>query len=391
MRSVIEIKMDEVGYETYSSLEEAVKAFQHNIALENAVLDLDIGLLLESDVEPFSNYAMESITEIANNMKDSFLVSFIPWSKKFINVYFKMILDHLKKSTEMEPSLKKHLATAKSKLLELNKLENSVNSYNGKHGYKFQLVIPNIMKKLVWIQLSIQSIKVIGRMFHDTNSKYYGEKDPVKITETILKTINELLGTLYEVSKYEDDEKNFTHTLNALKRVNYDVTKLFGHGEIRQNDSTKDVTLEEYKSVAKKLENDMISSSESTKELSLKDAWVQCREEMILFIKLVENNQWNVVKFIKGAETTRRNLILSLSDKMSKDSSVNKDQMTILFNKLTSLGTVMTHTNNNISKLYSSLSGDINKMFTAVTAFQNSVIKNTNNSNTESNNSKDEK
>lgn len=355
---MMRIKIDECGYETYESIHDAINSFQHNIALENARLDLDIALLLDADVSPFSNYGMESIKEVSESMKNSVTHSFIPLTKRFINQYFASILKYLNNGTNIQNVLSKSLNDAKNILKSLNEVESFVKSNDAS---KLVITVYStytvVAKGLLWIQLNIQSLITLGKMFHDASSDGYKNASPVQVSERIAETIEKLVKTLYEISKYEDDQKNFKHTLKALHNVNYDVSKLFGYGEISSSNDSKENTSDKinYADVIQKLKRNMVITDEIPKDqMFAPEAWDIIRNELMMFIRLVESNKWNFNKYVKGAETTRRRLLEHINSSIEKDNKISKEESAKAIEQILSLGKTLNgiHTDtNNIFKM----------------------------------------
>lgn len=332
---MIEIKMDEAGYETYYSLDEAVKAFSHNIALENATLDLDIGLILESDVDPFSNYGMEAIGERVKEMASKAKSNFVLYAKKLINLLFGWLIKFFQGVVNIKKSMSANYAKAKKYVEALNKYESQARQSSNK-----TVEITNagniVVYGLTVIQLINTSVVALTEGVKDSTNVVdeKGNKSASTIGNDVAKNITEILSGLYasigqvsdNVSNLEKDIKGVNYVIsdlvkkyignsnNYIANTNYDKMKAksktgdgTGLSEAQVKESIAEGEDERKSQFKKKIEQAQkyITKPERA-EMKCPQAWEYLRTQLTMFMGIAKANKWDVEKNIKSCENARR-------------------------------------------------------------------------------------
>lgn len=388
---MIEIKMDEAGYEVYYSLDEAVKAFTHNIALENATLDLDIGLLLESDVDPFSNYGMEAISDRVKEMASKAKSNFVLYAKKLINLLFGWLIKFFKGVVDVKKSMSENYNKAKKYIEALNKYESQARQSNEK-----TIEITNsgniVVYGLTTIQLIIRCMDHIG-----VGMKEMASVDPkttsnygvgLQIMGGMIKSLNTMYSAIdqLEVSDMANMERQ-------IRSYNFDITKMFENfkdnsGQHRTNkenqkfadkvkadqkvkqdtrDNAKSEVAGEMKSnfKARMEQAQKFMSTPEREEMSCDKAWDYLKNQLTLFIGISKANKWDVEKYVKGAENARRKLTKIL-DSMNV-SAQNEDSIKSALSEIVEVGNMLAQLQKSSGTIVKTVSSALNMMMTDVT------------------------
>lgn len=335
--------MDDCGYETYSSFDEAVKTFNHNIALENAVLDLDIGLILESNVDPFSNYAMESITEKVKTLNDKVKSNFIPYAKKLVNLYFGWIMNFIKRESEVSKFISKGYNDAQSALTELNKFESVVPNID--KDYKISIsdyLQRKLIKGLIFMQLAINSIQYLEKHLGELKNSKDIANDPVKMMNGLSKIVKSLYEIVYSLPEGNERDAELE---KLLVSNNYVIGKIFLKGMNDSSESRRILTKninsrygdnEDSKNkIEETIDNKMNQVFEKRLagytnvapdvERSIPLAYKDLTHQLKMFIRVAKSNAWNVNEYITKAEESRR----YFNSILSKDQDTNNSNETV--------------------------------------------------------------
>lgn len=390
---MIEIKMDEVGYEIYHSLDEAVKAFSHNIALESATLDLDIGLMLESEVDPFSNYGMEAINEKVKEMASKAKSNFVLYAKKLINFFFGWIIKFIQGTVNIKKDMSSNYSKAQKYLKALNKYETQARQASEK-----TVQVTNsgniVVYGLTVIQLIIQSIQHIAggldemKSIDPKNTSNSGVG--LQVVASMIKVLRSLYAAISEIPT-EDAGK----LEKMIRSTQYDISKLF---KIQIEDSGKAFQRKESTAVtnavnkrndgkvnvsdfddAKAAVDANIKSDFKTKmELSKKfmskpervdmkcpEAWDYLRNQLIIFIGISKANKWDIEKYVKSAENARRSLVKTL-DQLDP-SSQNEEIIRQALKDVVEVGNMLAALQNSAGAVFKGVSGALNMLMTDVT------------------------
>lgn len=390
---MIEIKMDEVGYEIYHSLDEAVKAFSHNIALESATLDLDIGLMLESEVDPFSNYGMEAINEKVKEMASKAKSNFVLYAKKLINFFFGWIIKFIQGTVNIKKDMSSNYSKAQKYLKALNKYETQARQASEK-----TVQVTNsgniVVYGLTVIQLIIQSIQHIAggldemKSIDPKNTSNSGVG--LQVVASMIKVLRSLYAAISEIPT-EDASK----LEKMIRSTQYDISKLF---KIQIEDSGKAFQRKESTAVtnavnkrndgkvnvsdfddAKAAVDANIKSDFKTKmELSKKfmskpervdmkcpEAWDYLRNQLIIFIGISKANKWDIEKYVKSAENARRSLVKTL-DQLDP-SSQNEEIIRQALKDVVEVGNMLAALQNSAGAVFKGVSGALNMLMTDVT------------------------
>lgn len=392
---MIEIKMDEAGYEVYYSLDEAVKAFSHNIALENATLDLDIGLMLESDVDPFSNYGMEAISDRVKEMTSKAKSNFVLYAKKLINLLFGWLIKFFQGVVNIKKSMSSNYAKAKKYVEALNKYESQARQSSEK-----TVEITNagniVVYGLTVIQLISATIGLLGGVMKFSREEVDSQKGTVsatKIGENLTEGFTDILSAIYNsIGQVSTNVNNLEKDIKSVNYVISDLIKTYGKNSQnyiaetnadRMKAKAKDGNVE---NLSNKDAQDAVAEGEAERksqfkqkieqaqkyittpekeEMKCPQAWEYLKTQLTMFMGISKANKWDVEKNVKACENARR-AFMKVMDKMSvaeqDDAEVKKSLA-----KVVEIGNMTAAMQNASGSIIKSVNKALDMMMTDVT------------------------
>lgn len=382
---MIEIKMDEAGYEVYYSLDEAVKSFSHNIALENATLDLDIGLLLDSDVDPFSNYGMEAISETVKEMASKAKSNFILYAKKLINFFFGWALKFLSGAVNIKKSMSKNYAKATKYLKALNGYENQARQSSEK-----TIEITNAGNIIVYGLTMVQLMKWIIVGFTQACEEANDDKELIDLFATTyqIKDITILVQGLplndsgalekmlnryqYNIESMVKGQVQDSTSKNA-DRIQKNVDKVSKYKKNASPDDLKNaadktrdnISSENEGKAAALLNIKKFMSEPERRELKCPDAFDYLRTQLKMFISISKANKWDFESQVKKAENVRRKIYKALD---SVDTTkFDEKSLNAALKNVVATGNELSHYQNTVSGTMKVINKCMDMMMTDVT------------------------
>ena len=395
---MMEIKMDEAGYEVYYSLDEAVKAFSHNIALENATLDLDIGLLLESDVDPFSNYGMEAIGERVKEMASKAKSNFVLYAKKLINLIFGWFIKLIKGVVDIKKSMSANYQKATKYLKALNGYESQARQSSEKT-VKITDSGEYVLAGLTFIQFAMQYMNEIGNQLKAAK----GQAENKKLTSTILAMTNptkKLAVALVNLFRNGKGDDVFGQIDQTLRGVDYNCQTLYKNYtsdeavnkyETFMKEDAADKNADDVKNgkpgVADSNEfdekvgqadkeaqnaakwsisniNQVFQDAESV-EVKCPEAFDSLRGQLKAFIGISKANKWNFETYAKSIENARRSLMQQL-DRI-KPNDKNEDDVSQALKAIVDCGNTVAKIQASSMSMMKKINSYMNTLITDVT------------------------
>lgn len=396
---MIEIKMDEAGYEVYYSLDEAVKAFSHNIALENATLDLDIGLLLESDVDPFSNYGMEAISDRVKEMASKAKSNFVLYAKKLINLIFGWFIKLIKGVTDIKKSMSSNYQKANKYLKALNGYESQARASSEKT-VKVTKGGDLVLGGLTFIQFSMMYMNDIGNQLKAAKGQN-DSKGLLNIITAMTEPTRRLAVALVNLARNGKGDDVFGHMEQTLRGFDYNCQNLYkkytdkeayskyenymkedvadknsesiksGQGKTFKNAEEFDNKVGEADQATQNSAKSFISTLSTLwedvepQEVKCPEAFDTLRNQLKAFIGIAKANKWNFESYVKNVENARR-AIMKQVDSMSPNDS-NEKEISAALKAVVDCGNTVAKIQTSGSNVMKKINSYMNNLMTDVT------------------------
>lgn len=433
------IYMDEFHYEAYDNYKEALEAWSNQTAHTqiaiNADLDYEVGLEGLSDVIMFDEKKLEEyigtegIKDTVKNMASRVKSNLSLWLKKFINFFFGWIINFFKGVVNIRKSLKSGYDKAREYLKKMNDMTSKLGGdFKNKEGeaktVKVSTASPLLIRCLSTVLISsyalmklepvLTNVKVSVDEAQKQESSANDNKSQID-TAAALTIINKLaagivgIGGLCSIADPRDDDfyntfkNNYNYSITKWAESAEDVSKVLekkynqaeqGLGNfiyniwkavLGSNNEKTDLNLdkakeESYNAACKAIKAVLADSAKAIEvpepeEMEYSKAFAIIREGLNAFINISGANKdlWKFEKYAEAFEKTRRKL-LSLIDKFNPD---DDDAAKNLFNRVTSIGQLMsavsTNANKcmqNVNKLLDTIITDATRLGSALTSIK---------------------